>query len=118
MRKLNGNDLFVAAREILSSGLKEKLQAKITELSKSGEKLDLDAVGVSTVLDVVTLFVTNDCRDSLYRILSGPFETDPENVGLMDIEAILDGLEASAPSCGYRDFFGKLARFLGLKQLT
>lgn len=118
MRKFNGNDLFVAANEILSSGLKGKLQAKIAELSRSEEELDVDAVGVSTAFDIVTLFVANDGRDSLYRILSGPFETDPESVGLMDIEAILDGLEVSAPSCGYRNFFGRLAKFLGLKQLT
>lgn len=113
MRKLNTADLFSAARAVKSSGLRQELQTYIKTLATSGNELDVENVGISTILQIIEVFAEKSCEAAIYEVLSGPFELSAEEVGKLDLDAFMDGLEFIAHDGGLSDFFRRLSGILG-----
>ncbi len=118
MRKLNTSDVFVAARAVMGCGLREKLRELCMELSDDEKRLDVTKVGVDSALAVMELFVSAGAETALHRILSGPFEVEPEAVAVMELPELVDGLEWLWSDGGAAPFFKLLSGILGKNSPT
>lgn len=106
MRKLNFDDLMNAIVLVDSSDAKKKLIASVNEMTK-GDKVDLNAFGISNVFAIISALAQGKTRKEFYRFLSGPFECRPEEVSKWTVAEIIDNLKMLAKENDLMAFFRK-----------
>ena len=111
MRNLNTADLFAAARAVKSSGLRDKL--KEVALKLAHEKVDVESVGVDTILTVIECFADKGAEQAVYQVLSGPFEIPASQIESMELSELLDNIEQLSKDPGLSDFFKRLSGVIG-----
>ncbi len=118
MRQFNTADLFVAARVVASSGLKPRLKELMQDISGSEDALEMENIGIDTILAIMEVFTSEACEDGLYEILSGPFEMKPEDIPVLTVDALLENLEYLYDNGGLKNFFKRLSGMIGRKSQT
>lgn len=112
MRRLNTADVFVAARAVKRSGLREELKKYIAQIAEAGA-FDVQDVGIDTMLRIVEVFAEKESEEAIYLVLSGPFEMDPKEVASMSLDVLVDHLEYLSQDGGLLLFFRWLSGILG-----
>lgn len=83
MRKANTNDMFSAARLFKKLGLKKE----IFEATKG--KDDVEEIGFNVFYDIFEKATTEDIQNEIYKVLSGPFEMNPDKVGDLAFDELI-----------------------------
>ena len=94
MRKLKTFDVFNMLRTIKKAGLKEELKPYF-RLAADG-KLDIEDIGIETVLGLMEITSEQRSEDAIYDFLAGPFEMDPEEVANLDLDKLVTMLSQLA----------------------
>lgn len=84
MRKANTNDLFNIARLVNELGLKDDF----FEAQKGKE--DLEKIGYEFVFAILSKATTKASQEKIYQVLCEPFEMTVEEVGLLDIDVLIE----------------------------
>lgn len=113
MRKLNTADIFRAARAVKASGLRSELGKLMYSVSKGENEIDLEKVGIDTILAAVEVFAEKNSEKAIYEVLSGPMECKPDDIEKMEISALMDSLEELSKDPGLLDFFKRLSGMIG-----
>lgn len=77
LRDLCSKDVFPMFNIIKKIGVKEFKKCfesdEVMQMIKSGKKVDLDAIGISIVMDVASIVLDNisGCEKDIYKFLSG-----------------------------------------------
>lgn len=88
MRKLKTSDVFNMLRTIKKAGMKEELKPYF-RLAAEG-KLDIEDIGIETVLGLMEIMSEQRSEDAIYEFLAGPFEMDPKEVADLDLDNLIN----------------------------
>lgn len=118
MRRLKTSDVYSVSRAISQSGLRAELEKMIREISTGKIPMDVEHVGIDTILRVLELLSAQDAEKTAYEVLAAPFEMTPEEIADLDLDALMANLDALAHDPGLKAFFGALSAMLGKKSPT
>ena len=91
MRKLNTSDVFAFARIVKASGMREELKKILKDVAAS-EEMDLEDVGMDTILAILEALSEKQSEAAIYKLLAGPFETTAEEVEKMELPELAEKL--------------------------
>ena len=112
MRRLNTADVFVAARAVKRSGLRDELKKYITQIAQDGSA-DVEDIGIDTMLRIIEVFAEKESEEAIYLVLSGPFEMDAADVAALPLDKLAGNLDFIAKDGGLLLFFRWLSGILG-----
>lgn len=115
MRAINTDDAFNAARIIEASGIKAEIERIVKQIVNGEIAPDIQNVGVTGILRFVELFTSRQMQQSLYEILAGPYEMEPEKIGLLSLKEQMANIRELSKDEGLADFFDFLSGILGQK---
>lgn len=122
LRRLQATDLFMITKIIKGIGIdkitkaldvKALLSASAAE--KSGEKVDVRAVGVDVVMSVVSIIIENlaDVEQDVYKFTGSVASMKPSDVAKMDIGDFMDLIVAIVKKEEFTDFFKRASKLIG-----
>ncbi|MBR6351222.1 MAG: hypothetical protein IKR93_02740 [Firmicutes bacterium] len=111
MRKLRTTDVFVAARLVTGSGLREDLAPLIKKIADEGYD-DIANVGLNGILTALETFSSKKCEQMFYEFLAGPFEMAPEEVAELDIDVMYENLSRLVEENNLRNFMNALSKLI------
>lgn len=113
MRRIQTTDIFGAARIIRASGVREDLRTLIQNVAESG--LSVESVGIDGFLLILEAAAEKKTEHAIYEVLSGPFEVEPGQIAVMELDELLERLNQLYRENDLQRFFGFVSRILGKK---
>lgn len=113
MRKLQITDVFNAMRLIREANLREEIKPIIKQ-AVSGS-FSVEDIGFEGILGVVELFTEKKMEQAFYGFLSGPFETEAQDIATMDLVQFVDKIQELAEANDLRRFFTLLSGLISSK---
>ena len=109
MRKLKTTDIPVLSRCLKKLGLKEQFR----ELAlKSNSAEDVWENGFDFVWNLFDVATEKSGESAIYEFLSGPFEMTPKEVANLDLDVLIENLQAMVKENNLGTFFNIAARLM------
>lgn len=111
MRKLQTTDVFSTMRLIKKANLKNEIKPYL-KLAGSGD-LAVEDVGIEGILGLIEILSESKSEMAIYEILAGPFEMAAEEVATLDLDTLVENLQALAKENNLTVFFKSLSGMIG-----
>ncbi len=108
MTNLKTRDVFKAFRVVKASHLRDELIPMIEALGKA-ENPNLKRVGINFYLTVFEALAEHGTENSMYDLLSGPLEMEPEEIADLDADKLVEMLKELGKVSNLQAFFKALS---------
>ena len=111
MRKLNTSDVFSTMRLVQKAGIKEGIKPYIV-MASAGE-LSIEDIGIEGILGLIEILSESKSERAIYEILAGPFEMTADEVATLELDKLIESLDALAKENNLKVFFKSLSGLIG-----
>lgn len=104
MRKLNTKDAVNFMRLLKKAGVRQ-IVVDLLEDAKTKPEESVEKIGINAVFALLEGVTAAETETELYKFLSGPFEKTPEEIELMELDELVNSLNALAEENNLERFF-------------
>lgn len=113
MRKIQTSDVFAAMRLIRRAKMREEIKPFL-KLASTGE-LSVEDIGIEGIIGLLEMVGEKQAEQGIYEVLSGPFEIATDEVAKLELDALIENLQALAKENDLKRFFTLLVDLMSTK---
>lgn len=119
--ELKADHLFLLVRVLSKAGLRDiadAIKATIDEAKAGGaSSMDVEEIGFGVIVQIAAIVAERlpDCKDELYAFLAAVTDLEAQQVAELGVIDFTDLVTDVIGMDGFRDFFMRVAKLLGLE---